>query len=253
MAEIPEIDLKNIPRHVAIIMDGNGRWARERNMLRVMGHKAGAESVRTVIGVARELGIRHLTLYAFSTENWNRPALEVQALMGLLKSFLLDGLNSLKENRIRLCCLGAIAEMPADVQEILARAMRETTVAAGDSPSLILNLALNYGSRGEIVAAVRILAARCLRGEITPHEITEEMVGNLLYTTGQPDPDLIIRTGGESRLSNFLLWQASYSEIYITDTRWPDFRRENLVAAIADFQSRERRFGKTGEQIRQGT
>ncbi len=250
MPDTSAIDPNIVPRHVAIIMDGNGRWARQRGLPRVMGHKVGSESVKEIIRAARDLGVSFLTLYAFSTENWNRPALEVQALMGLLKSYLLDGLANLKENRIRLCALGRIDRLPPDVRRILYRAIDETAAAAGIDPALTLNLALNYGARAEIVEAVKELADRCRRGELAPEEITEQMVGEHLYTRGQPDPDLIIRTGGEARLSNFLLWQGSYAELYITETKWPDFRRDSLVAAILDFQNRERRFGRTGDQVR---
>lgn len=251
MPDTPVIDPNIVPRHVAIIMDGNGRWARQRGLPRVMGHKVGSESVKKIIRAASELGVSFLTLYAFSTENWNRPPLEVKALMGLLKSYLLDGLADLKENRIRLCALGRIDRLPGDVRKILYRAIDETAEAAGVHPELTLNLALNYGSRAEIVEAVKQLADKCRRGELAPDEINEQLVGAHLYTRGQPDPDLIIRTGGEARLSNFLLWQGSYAELYITETNWPDFRRDSLIAAILDFQNRERRFGRTGEQVRQ--
>lgn len=250
MSETPELDPNKIPRHVAIIMDGNGRWAKERSLPRVMGHKAGTESVKKIVAAATRIGISHLTLYAFSTENWKRPAVEVQALMALLKSFLQEGLAGLKEHRIRLCCLGRIDQMPPDVLKVLEGAISETAAAAGASPALVLNLALNYGARDEIVFAVQQLVAKCQQGEFAVDEITPEMIGNHLYTAGQPDPDLIIRTGGEARLSNFLLWQASYAEFYVTETKWPDFRESNLVEALKDYQRRERRFGKTGEQIR---
>ncbi|MCF6289759.1 MAG: isoprenyl transferase [Desulfobacterales bacterium] len=250
MPDTSAIDPNIVPRHVAIIMDGNGRWARQRGLPRVMGHKVGSESVKEIIRAAKEMGISFLTLYAFSTENWQRPALEVKALMGLLKSYLLDGLANLKENRISLRALGRIDGLPPDVRKILYRTIDETAEAAGIDPALTLNLALNYGARAEIVEAVRQLAGKCRRGELVPDQISEEMISAHLYTRGQPDPDLIIRTGGESRLSNFLLWQGSYAEFYITETKWPDFRRDSLIAAILDFQNRERRFGKTGGQVR---
>jgi undecaprenyl diphosphate synthase len=252
MNDVTPFDLERIPRHVAIIMDGNGRWAARRHMPRLMGHQAGAKSVRRIVEACRELGVAVLTLYAFSTENWNRPPTEVQGLMTLLKSYLKSELANMLQNNIQLRCVGDLEGMPADVRELLVSIVGETAQTVGDPPAMTLNLALNYGGRAEIVRAARLLAQQCVSGELQPEAISEELFAARLYTAGQPDPDLLIRTGGESRLSNFLLWQASYAEIFITDTMWPDFDRGSLVAAIAAFQSRERRFGRTGEQIHKG-
>ena len=252
MSEKPELDPNKIPRHVAIVMDGNGRWAQERRLPRIMGHKVGVKVVKEVVEAARELGISVLTLYAFSTENWKRPALEVQALMSLLKSYLKAELSNMLENGICLRSMGQIDKLPKGVQQVLAQVSRETADKAGPDPELILNLALSYGSRAEIVRAARILAEKCRQGELAGEDISEDLLAEHLYTAGLPDPDLIIRTSGENRLSNFMLWQASYAEILITRTKWPEFGREGLQDAIRVFQSRERRFGKTGDQIRLG-
>jgi len=252
MLTVADLDPHRIPRHVAIIMDGNGRWARERHLPRVVGHKVGSESVKKIVNAAKDLGISYLTMYAFSTENWQRPAMEVQALMALLKTYLRGELRTMLRNRVRFFCLGRMEGFSEDVQEVLRQVIRETGENAGDNPRLTLNLALNYGGRDEIVRAVQMLAEKCVQGALQPQEITEELISANLYSAGQPDPDLVIRTGGESRLSNFLLWQTSYAEIYITETKWPEFRKDSLIAAVYDYQNRERRFGKTGEQIRQG-
>jgi undecaprenyl diphosphate synthase len=245
MTEAPKLDPAAMPVHVAVIMDGNGRWAQKRNLPRPVGHRQGVESVREIVTNCRDLGIKHLTLYAFSTENWNRPPLEVQALMGLLKTFLQAELDNLDRNQVRVRCLGQMERLPDEVRRILETAITKT---AGNS-ALNLNLALSYGGRHEITAAARQLAAECLAGTLRPEDITEETLTSRLYTAGQPDPDLLIRTGGESRLSNFLLWQLSYAEIYITETLWPEFRRQEFLAALADFQRRQRRFGRTPEQV----
>jgi len=233
------------PAHVAIIMDGNGRWAKQRGLPRAVGHRQGVESVRAIITAAPELGIKVLTLYAFSTENWKRPALEVQALMGLLKSFLKSELAALHQNGVRVRCIGQIDRLPAGVRRILELAIAQTATNQG----LVLNLALSYGGRAEITAAARRLAEECRDGLLSPAEITEELLAARLDTAGLPDPDLLIRTGGESRLSNFLLWQLSYAEIFITETLWPDFRKEQLQVALDDFRGRQRRFGRTPEQV----
>ncbi|MBE9520635.1 MAG: isoprenyl transferase, partial [Proteobacteria bacterium] len=238
------------PRHVAIIMDGNGRWAKKRNLPRIMGHKAGSESVKKIVTAARELDLEVLTLYAFSTENWKRPSLEVQGLMALLKAYLKSELNNMLKNNVSLRCLGDIDKLPADVRKTLDLVIRETSNMKEGSAGLILNLALSYGSRAEIVRAARIMAEKCMAGQFAPEDFNEELFAAHLYTEGLPNPDLLIRTGGESRLSNFLLWQASYAEIYITETMWPDFNEESLIEAIRDYQSRERRFGKTGDQVK---
>ncbi len=242
---MPTSETENLPRHVAIIMDGNGRWAQRRGMPRIMGHRVGVESVQEIVRCARELGISVLTLYAFSSENWNRPALEVQSLMGLLKSFLESELTTLVANKVSLRCLGEKERIPAEVRTVLDRVIKKT--AANDG--LILNLALSYGGRDEIITAARALAAECLAGGLAPADITAQLLEKHLYTAGLPDPDLLIRTGGETRLSNFLLWQASYAELYFSETLWPDFRRADFLAALADYRQRQRRFGKTGEQV----
>ena len=246
MSTDPSIDPYHLPRHVAIVMDGNGRWAEKRHKPRLYGHKAGADSVRDVVEISREIGIEILTLYAFSSENWNRPAGEVTGLMSILQSYLTSELSRMLKNDIRLTCIGDMSKLPDGVRMVLQDSIQKTS---GNS-SLILNLALSYGSRNEMVRAARLLADKCVRGELTPEEIDIETISNHLYTAGIADPDLLIRTGGEARLSNFLLWQVSYAEIYFTDVMWPDFRKKEFLLAITDFQSRERRFGKTGAQLR---
>jgi len=249
MHENPVLDPQRIPRHVAIIMDGNGRWAKQRNRPRIMGHKVGIESVKDIVKTARGLNLEVLTLYAFSTENWKRPAIEVKGLMTLLKTYLKAEVRNMLENNISLRSIGETEKLPVDVQKILARVIRETAPGAGVKPSLTLNLALSYGSRAEIVRAARIMAGKCLSGQFAPEDFSEQLFASHLYTGGLPDPDLLIRTGGEARLSNFLLWQLSYAELYITETMWPDFKGEKLIEAISDYQSRERRFGQTSEQL----
>lgn len=234
-----------VPRHVAIIMDGNGRWAVRQNKPRLFGHKAGAQSVRDIVETSREIGIEVLTLYAFSSENWNRPEQEVSGLMSILNNYLSAELSRMLTNKIRLRCVGDIARLPESTRSQLLSAI----VATAENSEMTLNLALSYGSRDELTRAARLLAASCLAGELRPEDITPAHVEQHLYTTGLPDPDLLIRTGGEDRLSNFLLWQASYSEIYFTDVMWPDFRRQEFLHAIQVFQQRERRFGKTSGQI----
>jgi undecaprenyl diphosphate synthase len=237
--------IQPLPVHVAIIMDGNGRWAKDRHQPRLFGHKAGVDSVREIVEAAREIGIRHLTLYAFSTENWQRPGLEVKGLMMLLKTFLQAELDAMKKNGIRLDCFGQKERLPDDARAVLERVIAETA----DCPGLRLNLALSYGSRTEMLRAVREVGSRCAAGQLRPEEIDEQLFSNCLYSAGQPDPDLLIRTSGEQRLSNFLLWQLSYAELYFTETRWPDFRRAQFFEALQVFANRQRRFGKTGEQV----
>ena len=233
------------PRHIAIIMDGNGRWAEERRRPRLFGHKAGVDSVREIVETAREIGVEVLTLYAFSTENWNRPSAEVSGLMGLLQSYLQSELRTMLQNDIRLHCLGQPDRLPKEVRTVLLRTIEETRSCCG----MTLNLALSYGGRGEIVEAVRVLARKCQEGGLDWQTLSEADVSEHLFTSGQPDPDLLIRTGGEHRLSNFLLWQASYAELYFTDIKWPDFRKEQFLEAVNSFQRRQRRFGKTGAQL----
>jgi undecaprenyl diphosphate synthase len=242
------IDPARIPRHIAIIMDGNGRWAQKQGLPRVKGHQAGVKSVREIVRVAGNLGVEVLTLYAFSTENWNRPALEVRALMTLLKTYLKDELENLQQNNVSLRCIGQTDKLPREVRTLAAEATAKTAANSG----LILNLALNYGGRAEIVEAAKRVARKCVAGELDIDSITEDTFAAHLFTGGLPDPDLLIRTGGESRLSNFLLWQSSYAEIYVTDIYWPEFREESLLQAISNFQDRQRRFGKTGCQVEEG-
>ena len=233
------IDFARLPRHVAIIMDGNGRWARQRNKNRVEGHRAGIHAVRDTVETAARLGLEVLTLYAFSIENWKRPETEVSVLMGLLKHYLRSELDTLLKNNIRFRVVGRARELAPEIREELARAEERT---AGDS-GLQFNIALNYGGRAEITDAVKGLFAELLKDGRSPEAIDEEALSRHLYTAGQPDPDLLIRTSGELRVSNFLLWQIAYSEIWVTDVLWPDFRRRHLLQAIGDFQKRERRYG----------
>jgi undecaprenyl diphosphate synthase len=237
-----------VPRHVAIIMDGNGRWAEERHRPRLFGHRAGVDSVREIVECARTLGIDFLTLYAFSTENWNRPEGEVSGLMGLLKNYLQAELTTMLRNGVRLQCIGLLQSLPDDVLDILQRTIEETRACTG----MTLNLALNYGGRSELLSAMKEIARQCQEGSLDWQSLTESTINDHLFTAGQPDPDFLIRTGGENRLSNFLLWQVSYAELYFTETKWPDFRKEQFLKAIESFSRRQRRFGKTGAQIATG-
>ena len=246
MQDIPELDIRLVPSHIAIIMDGNGRWAEERRKPRLAGHKAGVDSVRAVVETAREIGVRHLTLYAFSTENWQRPKAEVKGLMALLRTYLEAELRTMLTNDIRLFCLGQRERLPRDVLSVLERVMRETAHCR----AMTLNLALSYGGRNEMIRAIRKMALECKAGQFDPEDLSEEILAEHLDTAGQPDPDLLIRTGGEHRLSNFLLWQVSYAELYFTETKWPDFRKQQLLEAVATYGRRQRRFGKTGAQVR---
>jgi undecaprenyl diphosphate synthase len=233
------IDFARLPRHVAIIMDGNGRWARQRNKNRVEGHRAGIHAVRDTVETAARLGLEVLTLYAFSIENWKRPETEVSVLMGLLKHYLRSELDTLLKNNIRFRVVGRAQDLAPEIREELARAEERTAADSG----LQFNIALNYGGRAEITDAVKGLFAELLKDGRSPEAIDEEALSRHLYTAGQPDPDLLIRTSGELRVSNFLLWQIAYSEIWVTDVLWPDFRRRHLLQAIGDFQKRERRYG----------
>jgi len=230
-----------VPDHVAIIMDGNGRWAKKRSWMRVKGHEQGAETVRTIVRASRKIGIRVLTLYAFSTENWQRPQKEIRALMHLLKKFLKNEEAELLENNIRLDAIGEIDRLPADVRDILEKVRRRTA----ENDGMQLNLALSYGARGEIVRMVQHLAAQAVAGQLAPDDIDEKQIASHLYTAGLPDPDLLIRTSGEMRISNFLLWQIAYSELFVTDTLWPDFTREEYLSILDAYRQRERRFGRT--------
>ncbi len=242
------IEPLRIPRHVAIIMDGNGRWAKQRSKPRLYGHKVGVDSVQTIVESASELGVEVLTLYAFSTENWKRPADEVGGLMGLLKTYLQRELSRMLKNRIRLTCIGDIEKLPKDVRDVLQKTITDTA----ENDKLTLNLALSYGGRAELIRAIRTIATEVSAGDINTDDIDENLIDNHLYTAGLPEPDLLIRTGGEARLSNFLLWQASYAEIYFTDVMWPEFREQAFADAIAEYQGRERRFGRTSAQIKSG-
>jgi undecaprenyl diphosphate synthase len=233
------IDPDNLPKHVAIIMDGNGRWAKKRAMNRIRGHEEGTESVRVVVRTSREIGISWLTLYAFSEENWKRSKYEIDALMGILKRFLKSELKEMLDNNIRFYPIGRIDKLPKDVQKIIHNTIEKTSQNSG----MVLSLALSYGSKQEILHAVQDIAAKVESGKLVSKEITEQTISDSLFTAGIPDPDLLIRTSGEYRISNFLLWQIAYSEIYITPVLWPDFRKEEYLKAIEEYQQRERRFG----------
>ncbi|MCX8045083.1 MAG: isoprenyl transferase [Desulfobacterota bacterium] len=242
-----KLNKEKIPRHIAIIMDGNGRWAKNRALPRIVGHRYGMESVREVVTACRELGVEVLTLYAFSAENWKRPRREIRALMNLLKKYIRAEIDALNRNQIRVHFIGDIDKLPDDVKPLLDEAERTT---AGNS-GMILNLALSYGGRQEIVRAAARLAEAVVRGKVATSEITEAVFAQYLYTAGQPDPDLLIRTSGEQRVSNFLLWQIGYAELYFTSVLWPDFRRKHLYQALLEYQKRKRRFGLTDEQLRE--
>lgn len=234
------LDPKRFPAHIAIIMDGNGRWAKQRNYPRIMGHKAGIDPVRTVVETCAELGLEALTLYAFSVENWKRPRHEIEGLWRLLRFYLRRELPNLMRNDIQLVAIGRLESLPHPVQAELQSVMDKTAQNRG----MRLNLAINYGGRTELVDAVNAMLDNArLEGNIDALEITEEAIGEHLYTAGLKDPDLLIRTSGEMRISNFLLWQIAYAELYVTETLWPDFSRLELLEAIAEYQSRERRFG----------
>ena len=235
-----------IPQHVAIIMDGNGRWAKNQGLKRIFGHQHALNSVRSVVEGAGEIGIKFLTLFAFSTENWNRPKDEIDALMDILISAVDKELTALHKNNVRLKIIGDIKKMSSKIQKKLNKA----TIFTAENKGLTLTLALNYGAREEIVNCVKCCVQDVLTKNITADDITETMISSKLYTDTMPDPELMIRTSGEKRLSNFMLWQAAYSEFYFTETLWPDFRKQHLFDAIFDFQNRERRFGKTSEQIK---
>jgi len=234
-----ELDPDRMPKHVAVIMDGNGRWAKKRLLNRLKGHEKGAEAVRTVVRTARKLSIEVLTLYAFSTENWQRPQTEVSGLMFLLRRFLETERPTLMENDIRLKAIGQIDRLPKAVREDLKAVMDETAA----NKKMVLNLALSYGARAEIVEMVRQIAAAAKDGTVDPSAVTPELVADHLYTRELPDPDLLIRTSGEMRISNFLLWQIAYAEIFFTPTLWPDFGEEEFIRILKDYQQRERRFG----------
>jgi undecaprenyl diphosphate synthase len=234
-----------LPRHVAIIMDGNGRWAQRRGLLRIKGHIVGVESVRVIARLARKLGISYLTLFAFSEENWQRPALEIRVLMAILRRYLQRELPEMQDNQIALNAIGNLKQLPETVQRELAQTIATTAAGA----QMIMTLALSYGGRSEIVQATQALAREVLAGRLQPEEIDAALFARYLYTAELPDPDLLIRTSGECRLSNFLLWQSAYTELYITETLWPDFREDDFHAALEAYRQRDRRFGLTQEQI----
>lgn len=234
-----------IPKHLAIIMDGNGRWAELRHLPRIMGHRRGVESVQTVVDECINLGVRYLTLYAFSSENWGRPQEEVESLMGLLGSFLKRELSQLQNRGIRLMAVGELDRLPKSISKILTDIIKKTA----NNDRMVLNLALSYGSRNEITRAVQSLAHEISSGKLQVEALTEATISAALDTGDMPDPDLLIRTSGEMRISNFLLWQLAYTELYFTEALWPDFSSEQLLAAIAEYSRRQRRFGLTGAQL----
>lgn len=234
-----------IPQHIAIIMDGNGRWAKSKGMPRAIGHREGVRSVREIVTVCGELGVKYLTLYAFSTENWRRPKDEVSTLMSLLVTSLRQEINDLHKNKIRLTTIGDLTQLPREAQRELQDAVERTK----DNPGLTLNLALSYSGRWDVVRAIRRIAIDSRSGKISPEDIDEQLVASFLSTAGIPDPDLLIRTSGEMRLSNFLLWELAYTEFFISPVYWPQFRRTELYEAVLSFQKRERRFGLVSEQL----
>jgi len=238
-------DIEDFPRHIAVIMDGNGRWAKQRGLPRVEGHRAGVRSVRRLVRNCRKLEIPYLTIFAFSTENWGRPKAEVSALMSMLKRFIRKELPELKKNGIRVKVIGDLQRIPENVRKDVEWAISETET----NDKLILAIALSYSGRDDIVRAARKVAERVKAGQLDPSEITEESFEEFLDTSGIPDPDLLIRTSGEQRISNFLLWQLAYTELYITPVLWPDFKKKDLIDAIKHYSKRERRFGYTGEQV----
>lgn len=243
------LDNEKLPRHLAIIMDGNGRWAEKRSQDRVAGHHQGAEAVRRVVQDCRRIGIPYLTLFAFSSENWSRPREEVDALMILLKDFLLSELKEMLEHGIRLQAIGDLQRLPKEV----VAALNETIKLTASGTGMVLTLALSYGGRDDILQAIRRLMVLCREGNLSPEELNENLFSRYLWTAQLPEPDLLIRTSGELRISNFFLWQLAYTEIYVTSTLWPDFSSEELLQALRDYQGRERRFGLTSDQIKTGT
>jgi len=240
----PSLDLDRLPQHVAIIMDGNGRWAQRRGLSRIEGHKRGKDSVRAVVETARRIGIKYLSLFAFSTENWSRPRREVDALMGLLRRYLRTELRKMMKNEIRLMAIGDTKRLPASLQ----RELEATIEATKLNRQMTVVLAVSYGGREDIAQAARALARDACDGKINPATIDETAIAGYLNTGGIPDPDLLIRTSGEMRISNFFLWQMAYTEIYVTDNLWPDFRERQFLDALAEYQQRERRFGRVTEQ-----
>lgn len=241
-----EIDKEKIPNHIAVIMDGNGRWAQKKGAMRIFGHRNAMTAVREMIEGSAELGVKHITLYAFSTENWSRPQDEINALMQLLVNAIADEVGNMMKNNIRLSMIGDMESLPAACQSNLRQAMQTT----GGNTGLEVILALSYSGKWEITEAVKSIVEKVVSKELSKEEITQELISSHLNTKGIPDPELLIRTSGELRISNFMLWQMAYTELYFTDVLWPDFRKEHLHEAILAYQKRERRFGKTGAQIK---
>ncbi len=238
-SEETRVDFSRLPQHIAIIMDGNGRWAKSRGLPRTAGHAAGAETFRTIATYCREIGIRYLTVYAFSTENWKRPAEEVSAIMGLLKKYLLEAIADMEKEQVRFVFFGDLAPLPTELRQLCEETQERSAVYEGCQ----VNICLNYGGRDEILRAAKALAAECVAGKRDAKSLTEEDLSAYLWSAGVPDPDLVIRPSGEMRLSNFLLWQSAYAEFYMTQVCWPDFSKEDLCKALAAYQSRSRRFG----------
>lgn len=241
-----DIDLERVPQHVAIIMDGNGRWAKGKGMERVFGHKNALTSIRESVAAATSIGIQAVTLYAFSTENWNRPKLEVKALMGLLITSLKKELTGFQENGVKINAIGDLQSLPIKAQQVL----QEVIDATRNNTKIVLTFALSYGSREEIVNTIQNICKKVVNNKLGIEEINENIINSHLYTFNLPDVDLMIRTSGEHRVSNFLLWQMAYAELYFTNTLWPDFRKSDFLDAVREYQNRERRFGKTSEQIK---
>ncbi len=245
MNTIEDLNKENLPSHLAIIMDGNGRWAKQKGKLRIFGHENGVKTVKKTVECCAKLGVRYLTLYTFSTENWNRPKLEVDTLMRILVSSLKKEVKTLNKNNIKLYAIGNLDSLPTKASEELRNVMAKTSENTG----MTLTLALSYGSRDEIKTAIQEISIKVKNNIISPENIDETIINNHLYTQNLPDVDLLIRTSGEHRISNFLLWQIAYAELYFTDVLWPDFKEDHLVDAIKNYQNRERRFGKTSEQL----
>ena len=238
-APVPQVDFERLPRHVAIIMDGNGRWAKKRGLPRTAGHAAGAETFRTIATYCKDIGLEYLTVYAFSTENWKRPAEEVSAIMGLLKKYLLEAIGRMERDRVKMRFFGDLSPLSAELRELCL----ETEEIPKRYEGCQVNICLNYGGRDELLRAARAFALDCQEGRADPGHLTEAAFGQYLYSAGVPDPDLVIRPSGEVRISNFLLWQSAYAEFYFTDVLWPDFSKEELHRALAAYQGRSRRFG----------
>jgi len=241
-----KLDLSKTPKHIAIIMDGNGRWAKKKGAMRIFGHRHAIQAVKDAIEGADNLGVKYLTLFSFSTENWSRPKDEVKALMELLVKTIIDEISLMMKNNIRLISIGNLSSLPKSAQEKLEEAKRQTETNTG----LTVVLALSYSGQWELTQATKRIAQKISEGKLKPEEITQQTIADHLDTAGIPDPELMIRTSGEYRISNFLLWQLAYTELYFTPVLWPDFRIEHLYAAVKDYQQRERRFGKTGEQVK---